>query len=132
MTSEPFTAEQIITDPNGARFVLKIEGEVEVTRGPLGRFLDLAEAIRAEGLEVPPGLAAVLELEQRPTLEAWADLNQRWETLYRTSYQATSILSQILQVLAGTAGDDAGVALSKIVNVVLAAQAAEEGEEDHA
>jgi hypothetical protein len=66
MTSEPFVAERVITDPNGARFLLKIEGEVVTTRGPLGRFLDLADQIRAEGLELPPRLEALLADLQLP------------------------------------------------------------------
>jgi len=66
MSTEPFVSEQVVTDLNGARFLLKIEGEVEVTRGPLGRFLDLAEQIRSEGLEIPPRLERLLDDLQRP------------------------------------------------------------------
>jgi hypothetical protein len=64
---EEFTSEpQVITGPDGVRFELVVTGEIEVTRGPLGRFLDLAEQIRGEGLDVPPEIAAVLQdLEQR-------------------------------------------------------------------
>ena len=65
-TVEPFASSQIVTGPNGVDMVMTVEGVVEVTRGPLGRFLDLAEQVRSEGLEVPPLLAAVLEELQRP------------------------------------------------------------------
>ncbi len=48
------------------RYELVITGEAEITRGPLGRFLDLAEQIQAEGLSVPPEILAVLEKLQQP------------------------------------------------------------------
>lgn len=50
----------------GGRFELVITGEADVTRGPLGRFVDLAEQIRSEGLSVPPQIEAVLDELQRP------------------------------------------------------------------
>lgn len=111
-STEPFTAEQVITDPNGARFLLKIEGDVGVTRGPLGRFLDLAVQIRDEGLEIPAGLAAVLELEQRPTQEAW-------RALLHAHGQLLGILAPIAGVMADyNPGDDAVATLGKIVDLL--------------
>lgn len=51
---------------NGVTYEVKITGTAEVTRGPLGRFLDLAEEIRGEGLEVPEPIAAVLHDLSQP------------------------------------------------------------------
>jgi hypothetical protein len=55
--SEP----QIVTGPDGVRYELVVTGTADVIRGPLGRFIDLAEAIRAEGLEVPAEITEALE-----------------------------------------------------------------------
>ena len=65
-TVEPFTSSQIVKGPNGVDMVMTVEGVVEVTRGPLGRFIDLADQITAEGLEVPPRIAALLLALQQP------------------------------------------------------------------
>jgi len=63
----PFISEpQIVEGPNGQQFEMVIEGTVELVRGPLGRFVDLAEQITAVGLEVPPLLVAVLAELQQP------------------------------------------------------------------
>lgn len=59
--TQPFAAEQTVEDSDGQLYKMVITGEAEVVRGPLGRFVDLAEQIRAEGLEVPPRIAAVLQ-----------------------------------------------------------------------
>ena len=56
-TSEP----RVVTGPDGVRYEMRFEGTGEVIRGPLGRFIDLAEEITAEGLEVPPEITAVLD-----------------------------------------------------------------------
>lgn len=56
-------------DTDRVRYELVITGEAEVTRGPLGRFADLAEQIQAEGLTVPPEVLAALEALQRPRIE---------------------------------------------------------------
>lgn len=64
VVSEPveFTGEpQIITGPDGVRYEVVISGTAEVTRGPLGRFLDLAEQIRSEGLDVPDEISETLD-----------------------------------------------------------------------
>lgn len=52
---------QVVAGPDGRMYELRIEGTAELTRGPLGRFLDLADEIRAEGLDVPPEITAVLD-----------------------------------------------------------------------
>ncbi len=44
----------------------EIIGEAEIIRGPLGRFVDLAEQIQAEGLAVPSEILAVLNELQQP------------------------------------------------------------------
>jgi len=51
---------------DGVRYELVITGEAEITRGPLGRFVDLAEQIRSEGLTVPAEILDVLEKLQLP------------------------------------------------------------------
>jgi hypothetical protein len=51
---------QIVEGADGKRYELRIHGEAEIVRGPLGRFVDLADQITAEGLHVPPEIAAVL------------------------------------------------------------------------
>lgn len=43
-------------------YELVIEGSADVVRGPLGRFVDLAEAIENEGGEVPPLIAEAIRL----------------------------------------------------------------------
>jgi hypothetical protein len=45
---------------DGRLYEMRIEGTAEMTRGPLGRFIDLAAQIEAEGLEVPPQISDVL------------------------------------------------------------------------
>ena len=57
---------RLVEDPNGIWYRMEVTGVVDVTRGPLGRFVDLAEQITAEGLQVPPRLAAVLAELQQP------------------------------------------------------------------
>jgi len=94
--SGTFTSKQAVEGPDGQLYEVVITGEAEVTRGPLGRFVDLAAQIRADDLEVPAAVAAVLELEQRPTREAWNDLTQRvW-----LAGEASTVLSQLAQVVA--------------------------------
>lgn len=45
---------------------LVVTGEAEVQRGPLGRFIDLAEQIESEGLTIPPQILAALDqLQER-------------------------------------------------------------------
>jgi hypothetical protein len=51
---------------DGVLYELQITGTAELTRGPLGRFLDLAGQIEAEGLKVPPEIRDLLdELAER-------------------------------------------------------------------
>lgn len=45
-------------------YELSFEGSADVERGPLGRFVDLAAAIRAEGLAVPALIAEALDTLQ--------------------------------------------------------------------
>jgi uncharacterized protein YfcZ (UPF0381/DUF406 family) len=54
-------SDTVLTGSDGVRFELVFTAEAEVVRGPLGRFIDLAEQIRSEGLDVPPEIAAVLQ-----------------------------------------------------------------------
>jgi hypothetical protein len=56
-----FTSQERVMGPDGILYELVISGEAELVRGPLGRFLDLAEAIEAEGLTVPPEITNVLK-----------------------------------------------------------------------
>jgi hypothetical protein len=63
----PFTTSPMpFVCEDGERYELVITGEVEITRGPLGRFVDLATQIQSEGLDVPPEIADVLEKLQLP------------------------------------------------------------------
>jgi len=66
---DAFTTQHVVEGPNGTRMLMTVEGHVDITRGPLGRFVDLAEQIRSEGLEVPPELDAALALLQHPTTQ---------------------------------------------------------------
>lgn len=57
--------EGYITGPDGQRYKMNIRAEGEITRGPLGRFVDLVAQIEEEGGVVPEKLKAVLiELQQ--------------------------------------------------------------------
>jgi hypothetical protein len=49
-----------MTSTNHTVYEVVITGTADVVRGPLGRFVDLADQIEAEGLTVPPEIAAVL------------------------------------------------------------------------
>ena len=51
---------------DGVKYELTITGEATIVRGPLGRFLDLAEQIQSEGLTVPAEILAVLDKLQQP------------------------------------------------------------------
>lgn len=51
---------------DGVKYELTITGEATIIRGPLGRFLDLAEQIQSEGLTVPAEILAVLDKLQQP------------------------------------------------------------------
>jgi hypothetical protein len=46
---------------DGRLYEMRVEGTAELTRGPLGRFIDLAAQIEAEGLTVPPEIRDVLD-----------------------------------------------------------------------
>jgi hypothetical protein len=50
-----------VVGPDGRLYALRVEGTAELTRGPLGRFIDLAERIESEGLVVPAEIRAVLD-----------------------------------------------------------------------
>lgn len=54
---------------NGQLMAMRVEGTAEVVRGPLGRFIDLADQIEAEGLTVPSRIAEAIaaELEEGKT-----------------------------------------------------------------
>jgi hypothetical protein len=62
---EPEQVRVVHTEPvmgsDGRLYELRIEGTAELTRGPLGRFLDLAEQVTAEGGVVPPEIRDVLD-----------------------------------------------------------------------
>lgn len=60
--SEP----QEVVGEDGIRYELVFTGEADLVRGPLGRFIDLAEQIEAEGLKVPAEILDVLVELQRP------------------------------------------------------------------
>jgi hypothetical protein len=66
MTTVGFTSDPQIVEVAGERYELVITGDAEIVRGPLGRFIDLADQITAEGLTVPPQILAVLEQLQQP------------------------------------------------------------------
>jgi hypothetical protein len=65
-TRTPFTVDRIIPGDDGNLYRLEITGEAELTRGPLGRIVDLCDQIAAEGLQVPPQILHVLADLQRP------------------------------------------------------------------
>jgi hypothetical protein len=52
---------QIVVGPDGRLQELVVMGIAEVTRGPLGRFIDLATDIEAEGLVVPVEIRAAID-----------------------------------------------------------------------
>lgn len=52
--------------PDGQLYEITITADAEVVRGPLGRFIDLADQIRSEGLDVPPEIEAALAALQQP------------------------------------------------------------------
>lgn len=64
-TTEDWQVEEEV-EVNGVRMLLKATGTIEIERGPLGRFIDLAEQITAEGLTVPAEILAVLDELARP------------------------------------------------------------------
>jgi hypothetical protein len=55
-----------VLEIDGVKYELVITGEAIIIRGPLGRFVDLAEQIQSEGLTVPPEILAVLDELQQP------------------------------------------------------------------
>jgi len=55
-----------VLEIDGVKYELTITGEATIIRGPLGRFLDLAEQIQSEGLTVPAEILAVLDKLQQP------------------------------------------------------------------
>ncbi len=68
----PFTGEQTVLGDDGIAYNLVIEGGAEITRGPLGRILDLCDQIGSEGLQVPPLIATALVELQRPSADPTA------------------------------------------------------------
>jgi hypothetical protein len=100
VTSIPLQSEpRVVAGPDGQRYELVITGEAELTRGPLGRFLDLSQQIRSEGLTIPFGVAAVLELEQRPVREEWEALKVAYQRQYQNLHEAATVLAQIALVV---------------------------------
>lgn len=70
------SSRETVVGPDGRLYELRIEGTAEVTRGPLGRFLDLRHQIRdVEGLAIPSELNDVLDkLAEIPAEETtWLD-----------------------------------------------------------
>lgn len=63
---EQLEATGTFAGPDGQLYEITITADAEVVRGPLGRFIDLAEQIRSEGLEVPPEIEAALTALQQP------------------------------------------------------------------
>lgn len=62
MTTIDYASEpQVVEGPGGVLYQMVISGTAEVVRGPLGRFIDLADQIRSEGLEVPAEIVAALD-----------------------------------------------------------------------
>lgn len=57
---------QVIRGDDGVLYELVVTGTAEITRGPLGRFIDLADQIEAEGLKVPPEILDLLHDLQQP------------------------------------------------------------------
>ena len=57
----PITHAEPVLGADGQLYELRFEGEADVIRGPLGRFLDLADEIEREGLKVPPEIRDVLD-----------------------------------------------------------------------
>jgi hypothetical protein len=68
-TSTPFTVDQVVPGDDGIMYRLEITGEAELTRGPVGRIVDLCDEMAAEGLTVPAEILAVLADLQRPRME---------------------------------------------------------------
>lgn len=56
-----FTSTEQVLGPDGVLYKLEITGEAELVRGPLGRFIDLADQIVSEGLTVPSEIRDVLD-----------------------------------------------------------------------
>lgn len=62
-----FSSVTTVRGADGNLYELRIEGTAEVVRGPLGRFLDLRQTIRDEGLgdAIPTEINDVLDLLER-------------------------------------------------------------------
>lgn len=56
-----FLHTEPVLGADGRLYEMRIEGTAELTRGPLGRFIDLAARIEAEGLTVPPEIRDLLD-----------------------------------------------------------------------
>lgn len=57
----PVDHRETVMGPDGRLYEMRVTGTAEVTRGPLGRFLDLAAQIESEGLAVPSEIRDVLD-----------------------------------------------------------------------
>lgn len=57
----PVTHTEPVLGADGMLYELRVEGTAEVNRGPLGRFLDLAQEMEDEGLTVPSEIRDVLD-----------------------------------------------------------------------
>lgn len=55
------THSEPVMGSDGRLYELRFEGTADLVRGPLGRFLDLAAQIEAEGLKVPVEIRDVLD-----------------------------------------------------------------------
>lgn len=60
----PYVSTEPVLGADGRLYEMRVEGTAEVTRGPLGRFVDLAAQIEAEGLTVPARIADAIAAEQ--------------------------------------------------------------------
>lgn len=61
-----FDAETTFVGDNEQLYRLEVHAEAEVVRGPLGRFVDLAEQIESEGGVVPAEITELLCRLQLP------------------------------------------------------------------
>lgn len=52
---------ETVLGTDGRLYEMRVEGSADLVRGPLGRFIDLAAQIEAEGERVPPEIRVVLD-----------------------------------------------------------------------
>lgn len=54
---------ETVVGPDGQLYAMQVTGEADLVRGPLGRFIDLADQITREGLTVPSRIAEAIQAE---------------------------------------------------------------------